>query len=403
MTSYKPFNILDSEHRDKLNPDGGSHGKHEGSYHCPVCDAKNFKVNLKTGQYNGYNCTCMTSKAGRQAIIDAISPSTWRKPKRLKQHRSWLYHDGQGQPLLRVHRRDEGEGNRRFWQKSIQDGEPRDLRPFARPYQYFKCLEAIDQEHLIFWVEGEPCADALWNLGIPATTTISGTNSYRSEQYRDLFPAESLVICPDRDQVGLKYAEAIAADYPEAQWCYAYPTTFLWQRLPQSDGADMADWIGEGATKEDILQAVGKQRQDVAAFDATHATSKEDKKASKPNRFKRHYDALYALWGNRLRFNQLTKSIELDEKSLTVGDAKVILAVEQNLDISLNNLELMLSYQAKLNTYHPIQDYLIRCYAEHQQTKQDTAILTTLAERYFGVSGPLYNTYLRRTLIAAVQ
>ncbi|MEL7453191.1 MAG: virulence-associated E family protein, partial [Pseudomonadota bacterium] len=36
-------------------------------------------------------------------------------------------------------------------------------------------------------------------------------------------------------------------------------------------------------------------------------------------------------------------------------------------------------------------------------TTQATAILENLAERYFGVSDPLYNTYLRRTLIAAVQ
>ncbi|MEO0768649.1 MAG: VapE domain-containing protein [Cyanobacteria bacterium J06649_4] len=395
----KPFNIL--EYLQKLNPDGGSHGKHEGSYHCPSCTAKNFKVNLNTGQYSSFGCDCMETPQGRQAVIEVLSPSTWQKPRRPKQRRSWDYKDRDGQPLLQVVRTDDGAGHRQYWQEALQEGEPADLISLAMPYRYHDCLEAIDQSQLIFWVEGEPCAEALWNIGLPATTTIGGTNSYRSEQYRGLFPAESLVICPDRDQPGLKYAEAIATDYPAAQWCYALPDTFLWQRLPKSGGADIADWIEEGATAKAIRDAIGRKRSDVAAFDPNPSIEKATQ--GKPNRFKRQYDDLAALWGDRLRFNEFTKDIELDETPIDVGAAKVTLAVEENLDISLNNLELMLRHQAKRHAYHPVREYLTHCHAEYQKTEHNPAILTNITERYFGVNDPLYDTYLRRTLIAAVK
>jgi hypothetical protein len=39
-------------------------------------------------------------------------------------------------------------------------------------YRYTEVRKAIDNGELIWWVEGESCADALWALGIPATTSI---------------------------------------------------------------------------------------------------------------------------------------------------------------------------------------------------------------------------------------
>ena len=79
--------------------------------------------------------------------------------------------------------------------------------------------------------------------------------------------------------------------------------------------------------------------------------------------------------------------------------SKLPLAVEEDLDIRVSNLEMMLQYLAKRQSYHPVREELNRCYAAHQ----DTTILEDLAQRYFGVSHPLYDIYLRRTLIAAVK
>ncbi|MEO1351974.1 MAG: DUF3987 domain-containing protein [Cyanobacteria bacterium J06635_15] len=58
----------------------------------------------------------------------------------------------------------------------------------------------------------------------------------------------------------MKYANAVAADYPEARWLYANPTSYLWQRLPASNGFDIADWMANGATAETILSAIEPRR-----------------------------------------------------------------------------------------------------------------------------------------------
>ena len=397
--SLPPFDIR--EHLEKLTPDQGSHDKSSGSYFCPVCAAKNFKVELKTGKYNSFGCDCMVTDAGRKAVREAIAPLRWQKPPRARQQRTWVYHDSQGQPLMEVHREDDGTGKRRIWQKSLQAGKPAELKQRAYPYRYLQCLTAMQEGRYVFWVEGEPCADALWNIGIPATTTLGGTSNYRSEQYRELFPVQTLttgklVLCPDRDLQGLKYAEAIAADYPQAQWCYVYPDSFLWHRLQNHGGADMADWIAEGVTAATILAAVGEKRE----FRTPQAPENPSSASitDKENSFKRTYHCIEGLWGDRLRFNEYAKEMELDGKPIELGSIKVILAVEENLNVGLDNLELILTHLARKHAYHPVRVYLNACGEQYAET----AVLDDLAQRYFGCQHPIYNTFLKRTLIAAV-
>ena len=45
-------------------------------------------------------------------------------------------------------------------------------------------MEASNQT--IFVVEGETCADALWELGIPATTNIGGSKKWTASNSKDL-------------------------------------------------------------------------------------------------------------------------------------------------------------------------------------------------------------------------
>ena len=66
------------EHLDQLEEDGGSAPKNEHSYHCPVCQAPNFKVNLNTGRYGSYSCDCATSEEGKKAIRDTVSPPQYQ-------------------------------------------------------------------------------------------------------------------------------------------------------------------------------------------------------------------------------------------------------------------------------------------------------------------------------------
>lgn len=62
-------------------------------------------------------------------------------------------------------------------------------------------------------VEGEKDADRLWALGLPATTAPDGSQSWKSEFAEQIKEAgvECVVIIPDNDPAGVKYAETAAA------------------------------------------------------------------------------------------------------------------------------------------------------------------------------------------------
>jgi hypothetical protein len=50
--------------------------------------------------------------------------------------------------------------------------------------------------------------------------------------------------------------ESIFQDFPKAQWLYCFPNSPLWNHLPESRGADIKDWVDEGATKDQIISAI---------------------------------------------------------------------------------------------------------------------------------------------------
>lgn len=188
--------------------------------------------------------------------------------------RRYIYADAAGNELIRVNRADDGSGGKKIWQEYLSDGVwvkkadevPAEVKAAAKasvmPYRYAEVMAAAAQGQRIYWVEGEKCADRLWELGLPATTTIGGSDSYsRYGDYSQVFAGVDLVICPDRDQSGLKYADAIAADYPDAQWLYAFPDSAEWDSLPKSGGLDIVDWVASGANKAAIEAAVESRRE----------------------------------------------------------------------------------------------------------------------------------------------
>ncbi len=267
------FNILD--HLDALTSDGGSEGKNERSYQCPVCNAANFKVTIagpKEGQYFTRGCSCMDTDAGKQSIIDAISPR-WEKPARAKSSQTFTYetlNDTTPISLVQVRRNDDGNGKRKFSQWHKADGKwisgfPEELRKDVHLYKIFDDIneKAIVNSKPVLLVEGEGLVEDLHKLGIAATCSIGGGGKWTDYGYsnylKDLEGAV-IVICPDRDVPGIKHAEMIAEDFPDAPWLYANPTSFMWDRISENKGFDLGDWIEDGATKEQILGAIEPQR-----------------------------------------------------------------------------------------------------------------------------------------------
>lgn len=461
-------------------------------YHCPNCGSENLKVDTRRRLWYAWGCGC-----SYQDVMSAAFPELnyrqktrtqsfssakrhreidfWSKPPRPKQRREWVYPDLAGQPVIKVIRADDGSGNKRIWQESLVSGkQPGDLQPLVAPYRYQDCLKVIDGGEPVLWVEGEATADALWDIGIAATTTIRGSDGY-SSQYKGLFPSESLVICPDRDKPGMKYAQAIAADYPDARWLYAEPDSPEWEDLPEKGGYDLQDWIESGTVKSGILGAVGNRRsqkpscptEDAAKIEklisileaqrddlsdqllaGIQKLSESDylsrdqlknevsiiklklsktknqilslqqknskiKKQIRESKLKqsddrtpycKDRDTVEDLLTGRVRYNLLTRMVELDGRVLSFSEPRAELSRITGFanwhtgDQSVMELVINL---AKQDSYHPVHKYLTEDISYISDA--DPSFLDNLAERYYGVSDPLQNLYLKITLIGAVK
>jgi DNA primase len=161
-------------------------------------------------------------------------------------------------------RKDTGSGEKSIYQERW-DGKQwvKGLGEIKREnipiYRYTEVRQAITRGETIFIVEGEGKADLLWSLGLSATCNIAGSEKWRPSDSEDLKGA-TVILCPDRDKPGIKHMESIFQDFPNAQWLYCFPNSPLWNHLPDSKGADLKDWIDEGATKDQIIEAIGEKK-----------------------------------------------------------------------------------------------------------------------------------------------
>jgi len=405
------FNIL--EHLDKLTPVEGKSTPNQLEFYCPVCGAENFKVNPKTGEYFSFGCSCMDTEAGKRQVRDTISPLTWEKPPRPASRQTFTYDglvDGVAESIVQVVRSDDGNGKRQFYQqhwdgRQWAKGLPNAVKSQIHLYRIFCSTNEKATGQTIFLVEGEGKANRLIEMGIPATCAIGGAGKWKQYGYpnylEDLADYQ-VVLCPDRDEPGVKHCEEIEADLVAngitvAGWLYAFPKSPQWNRLPRSGGADVADWIAEGATKEDILAAVEPRRIAPPPPEPTSTTGaefEEDQCA-----LKKRYHRVKKVVGDRLRLNRTKKVMELDGQPLEPELLQVKLAVDFNLQVPDNHFFKIMNFIGEENSYSPVVDYLDQVYQRHGQS---TAILKDLSTRYFGTEHPLHNTYVRKTLIAAV-
>lgn len=160
----------------------------------------------------------------------------------------------------------------------------------------------------------------------------------------------------------------------------------------------------------DNIQPVDSDRFSTDEPDDTVITSKP----SKRNRSRQNYSPnsgklcklasqfqeVEAILGQRLRFNSLKMQIELDGQSINPDRIQLHLANHFNIQVSRANALYIITELAEYRTYSPIVEYLDRVY--DQYGCRGTAILDNLAAKYFGTDNPIYNVYLRKSLIAAV-
>ncbi|MEG4535396.1 DUF5906 domain-containing protein [Microcoleus sp. D2_18a_D3] len=192
------------------------------------------------------------------------APIQEKKAIRPADTRYWEYPERDGSPLVRVRRIDFGDGRKKdikqqHWDKDKNDwvmGLGKVERASIPVYRRADVQKAIANNALIFIVDGESCADVFWDLGLAATTSIGGMGKWRITDTSDLQGAK-VVIAPDRDIPGVEDAAKVSQHFPDAQWLYCDPDSWVWDNLPKSQGFDVKDWIdSKGINAQDILNSL---------------------------------------------------------------------------------------------------------------------------------------------------
>ena len=115
----------------------------------------------------------------------------------------WNYHDASGKLLACVYRYDPPSGKTyRQWDVRRRKMSPPEPRPL---YNQPGMLNATD----VVFVEGEKSAEALIKQGIVATTAMNGSNAPVDKTDWSPLCGKNVLIWPDNDSAGFKYAENI--------------------------------------------------------------------------------------------------------------------------------------------------------------------------------------------------
>ena len=230
---------------------------------CPACGGNDFSINKTNGSYNCWN---NPSDAHRAEVRNALAPLVrWEKPPRKKERYVFAYKNKNDEEVVIVNR-DDTSGSKKIWQNFptiSTEGDSykiqlQEIKANILPYKYKKAIARSKETGLpIFVVEGEATCNALWELDLPSVTFLGGSKQYRTNgDYSNLFKNERIVLCPDRDELGVAFMAEVANDNPGANWLYADSDSWEWNSLPPGNGYDLSDYIEEGATKENLLAEI---------------------------------------------------------------------------------------------------------------------------------------------------
>ncbi|MEM7773369.1 MAG: VapE domain-containing protein, partial [Cyanobacteria bacterium P01_A01_bin.37] len=252
----------------------------------------------------------------------------------------------------------------------------------------------IQSGDVLFFVGGETCVETLRSFGFSATCNQGGECTYLDKTAERLaqLPFCSLVIWPDHDPTGYQAAEQLFERCRKRHIPAAILNPLdLYPEAPQK--WDVADWDISINEAQERLKAV------VATLHFEMSTVSQPSQHKKPA-LAQQYQAVEDIWSHHLRFNELTNQIEFDGDGVEdAADLRLSLALDHNIDIPGANCDLIIKRLAKQNSYHPVKDYLEICEKTYGTS---TEILSGIAYRYFGCPEPIYQTFLTKTLVAAV-
>ncbi len=209
-------------HAKVLKPSRGR----EQNYPCPNCnDGKqdNFYFNVEKG--TGFCQKCNTKySAYEYAKILGYVPE---KKKTKSNFLEWIYTDKDGRSLYKKRRYDFPDGNKTYQPVIFYNGswtpvkaENKELQDiFANTPKVIYNLPKVKQADVVFFTEGEKCAERLQNeisnaddlikYRWASTTIYDNTKGKFNRSYTDALQGKIVIILPDNDETGKEFAEKV--------------------------------------------------------------------------------------------------------------------------------------------------------------------------------------------------
>jgi predicted P-loop ATPase len=206
---------------------------------------------------------------------------------------------------------------------------------------------------------------------------LNGVGYRDSAEELALWAGERLGLDSDR-------VDRIIASVPDPASCQ--PAAYL-------KGGDESCWLKIKRLDRKIY--LDKFPSQVKSGSSESNRSQDD---DKPSKLALSIARFSEVFGDRLRFNQVTGCYEFDGKATTLEELEISLALDFNLDAPRN---FALVVKAIAKTYHPVKEYLEECYAKHGENT--ISVLDGIAERHFGTSKPLHQLFLRKWLIGVAR
>jgi putative DNA primase/helicase len=245
----------------------GEPAKRQGAellWRCPRHDDRHpsLSVNTKKNCWACFPCNTKGTAWSLAAFLAGLSADDKPAVTAWLRERGLIDRNGQGGGGRRIvatyDYRDES-GKLLFQTVRYQPKDFRQRRPDGKggwiwnlegvtlvPYR----LPEWKDKAVVYIVEGEKDADALWRLGLPASCNPLGAGKWR-EEYNQHFRSKRVVILPDNDPPG----EAHAVDVARRLLPVAAAVKIV--RLPGlAAKGDLSDWLAAGGTRAKLAELV---------------------------------------------------------------------------------------------------------------------------------------------------
>lgn len=198
---------------------------------------------------------------GQKAKAALIESFDYVPVEAAKRDETYVYSTPEGEPLYRLIRTYNEQGQRHFKQERFDNdtgvwiGGLRDLDGNVLVEKtLFNLPELVNRPNdLVFIAEGEKCVNSLKSLGLLAVTS-GGAKSWNDE-FAQWFKSRDVIVLPDYDEAGASYADDVITSLKGyARSVKRVELSRYWTHCPTK--GDISDFIASGGKLSDLTRMI---------------------------------------------------------------------------------------------------------------------------------------------------